>query len=375
MKITIVGAGNMGLCLLGYLKNKGHQVVLYTTSTKLQDKTLILQDKDSNKEIEINGFEVTASIDSAFNNSDFIFCTYPAFLRKGFIHSVEDVIKSGSILCFVPGYGGAEFFCGKLLSRGVKICGLQRVPYVARYEDEGTNVYAKILSTKKRLYVASIPKESTTEIAKTIENLLNIPTTPLKEYLAVTMSPSNPLLHISGLYSFFGNKPEETVYPKEIKFYDEWDDSTSLLLFNYDRELHTICDGMKEYFDLQEIVPLSTYYESPTPHDMTAKLKSIKAFKVVKMPLKRSNENEYTIDLTSRMFVEDFPYGVSMFKSLANLSGIATPIVDELLQFYYRLSGKSYFNSDGSLGKDINETCIPQLTGIKNLKQLFDFYS
>lgn len=374
MKITIVGAGNMGLCLLGYLKSHGHQVVLFTTSNKLRNKSLILQDSDSNEETEIDGFEVTGSIDSAFKQSDFIFCTYPAFLRKDFIHSVEDFINPGTVICFVPGYGGAEYNCKKLLSRGVKICGFQRVPYVARYEVKGNIIYAKILSTKKRLYIAAIPKRSTTEISETIEDLLNIPTTPLKEYLAVTMSPSNPLLHISGLYSFFGNKTIHDIYPKEIKFYEEWNDLTSQLLFDYDKELHKLCDSMKSYFDLQEIIPLSIYYESPTPKDLTVKLKSIEAFKVVRMPLKMTKENEYSIDLTSRMFVEDFPHGVSMFKALANISGIETPIVDDLLQFYYRFSGKRYFNTDGSLGKDIRETSIPQLTGINNLKELFEFY-
>lgn len=375
MNITIVGAGNMGLCLLGYLASRGHNVVLYSSSKKLFNKSLVLKNHETKEEYTINNYLVTSSVEVAFQCCDFVFCTYPAFLRKEFIQKIEDVINPRSILCFVPGYGGAEYFCKRLLQRGVKICGLQRVPYVARYEIENNRICANILSIKKQLFVAAIPKDTTHHDAKVLESLLQIPTVPLREYLAVTMAPSNPLLHISGLYGVFCNSSRETIFHKELNFYEEWSDKTSLLLFDYDNELQNICKSMSPLFDLEEVVPLPIYYESPTPQEMTIKLKSIEAFKVVKVPLKKVGNNEFKVDTQSRMFVEDFPYGVCMFKAFAQLSGVETPIIDRLLEFYARLSGKRYFSMDGSFDQDIIETGIPQIFGINNLKDLYDFYS
>ena len=375
MNITIAGAGNMGLCLLGYLEAHGHDVTLYTTSHKLENRSLVLKNHETKEETVITRFKVTSSIETGFSNCDMVFCTYPAFLREKFIKEIEDVLNPGSILCFVPGYGGAEYYCKKLLHRGIKICGFQRVPYVARYEDLEEQVYANILSIKKQLFIATIPKDLSVEIAGIIENLLNIPTVPLDEYLAVTLSPSNPLLHISGLYGVFGGVPKETIFPSELKFYEEWNDSTSRFLFDYDDELHRICNSMSPLFNLEEVVPLSVYYESPTPQEMTRKLKGIESFKVVKVPLKKLGNLGYGVDIGSRMFVEDFPYGVCMFKAFALLAGVATPVIDKLLQFYSDLSGKRFFKQDGSFDIDIAETGIPQLRGISDLKELREFYS
>lgn len=374
MNITIVGAGNMGLCLLGYLAGHGHNIILYTTSHKLDNKTLIIRNHEQKEENVITQFKVTSSIKKSFSNCDIVFCTYPAFLRKEFIKEIEDILNPGSILCFIPGYGGAEYHCKRLLSRGVKICGFQRVPYVARYEEIDGYVLANILSVKKQLFIATIPKKLSLGIAGIIENLLNIPTVPLDEYLAVTLSPSNPLLHISGLYGVFGTSTKETIFSEELKFYEEWNDATSRFLFRYDEELHRICNSMSPLFNLKEVVPLAVYYESPTPQDMTRKLKSIESFKVVKVPLKRVGALDYRVDIDSRMFVEDFPFGVCMFKAFALLVGIDTPLIDKLLQFYSNLSGKRYFKQDGSFDVDIAETGIPQLCGISDLNDLKDFY-
>lgn len=74
------------------------------------------------------------------------------------------------------------------------------------------------------------------------------------------------------------------------------------------------------------------------------------------------------------MFVEDFPYGVCIIKDFARMTNTDTPIIDMMLQFYQRLTEKSYFNSDGSYAKDIHETGIPGLSGIFDLDSLDAFY-
>lgn len=375
MKVTIAGAGNMGLCLLGFLSRQGYEVTLYTQSQKLNGKLLFLKNHELGEEYEVSGYTVTSSIETAFESSDVVFCTYPAFLRKEFILKIENVLNPDAVLCFIPGYGGAEYLCQKLLKRGVKICGFQRVPYVARYDQEGNKIIANILSKKNKLFISSIPKNVNVDIAKLIEATLQIPTVPLNEYLAVTLSPSNPLLHISGLYNVFGRPNTQNVFSGELNFYEEWNDSTSELLMKYDDELHQICDSFKPLFNLDEVVPLSIYYESSTPSRMTKKLKSIEAFKVVKVPLKKTDDDKYIVDLNSRMFVEDFPYGVCMFKALALMTGVCTPIIDQLLEFYRELSGKIYFNNDGTFSECIHETGIPQLYGLKSVEDLKAFYS
>lgn len=369
MIIAIVGAGNMGLALTAYLSTKNCDVTLFT-NRKVEE--LSLYDAEGEITTKVSSFKLSNDPCETLEQADIILCTYPAFLRKQFVRQYGSRFKKGCFLGFVPGYGGIEYACKPLIDRGVTVFGLQRVPYVARAQANGTSYTAGILSKKSQLYAAAIPYSNTPSIAKTIEQLLDIPCIALKEYLAITLAPSNPLLHITGLYGAFHDLKAGQVYKGSSGFYEEWNDETSKILFQYDAELQNICHKMAD-FDLSEVVPLSIYYESNTPEKMTQKLKSIKAFEAVKLPLKQTVDGMIP-DLSSRMFVEDFPFGVCVIKDFANMTHTETPIVDKMLDFYYRLSGISYIDSRGCYSEEMKTTGIPSLYGFADLKSINEFY-
>lgn len=374
MNVTIVGAGNIGLTMASYISlDTENKVTVFTSRDLLVNKQLILRDVEDHKETIIENIRISDDPKIAFKNADIIFCTYPAFLRKQFIQKNEEYITSKSILCFVPGYGGAEYSCLKLLDKGVIIAGLQRVPYVARSERKDCEVDANILSKKKTLYVAAIPKNETVRVSGIIENLLNIRVESLHEYLAITLAPSNPLLHLSGLYNVFKDYKNGDHYDKQLNFYEEWNDDTSRLLFAYDKELQEICRHLGK-LDLHEVVALPIYYESPTPEKMTEKLKSIEAFKAVKVPLIKDKKG-YVPDFNSRMFVEDFPYGICVIKDFARMANIKTPTIDGLLQFYKNLTGHEYFDLEkNKYGKEIEDTGVPGIQGFTSIEEIEKFY-
>lgn len=371
--VTIIGAGNLGLALLGYLSvNTKCNITLYTTSSRLKDKKLIVEDVEDSYEKEAGLYTVSDSINKAVKDADMILCTYPAFLRKNFVESVKEFLPIKCKIGFVPGYGGVEFFCKDLIKRGITIFSFQRVPYVARYQTIDGTIKARILSKKDQLYVAAIPSAETLTIAEQIEKLFDIPTVPLREYLAVTLAPSNPLLHITGLYNVFHGHNANDVFENSLKFYKEWNDHTSRILFEYDYELQEICKQLKP-LDLSEVISLPVYYESSSPEAMTRKLKSIASFKEVMVPLKETKDG-FVPDLDSRMFVEDYPFGICLIKAFAMIVGVNTPVMDMLLQFYADFSGYKYFDEQGSFGKDINDTAIPQLFGIESKEDIIRFY-
>lgn len=370
MKVTIVGAGNMGLAMTGYIAvNNKAEVTLFT---KKSIDSIILDQKEKGICETTENFSVSSDPVTAFSEADVVLVTYPAFLRKDFILTYQSYMKSGSCLGFVPGYGGAEYCCQELIRRDVVIFGLQRVPYVARAVNHENSATAGILSAKKELFIGAIQRDKTAEIAKIMEQLLDIPVVRLKEYLSITLAPSNPLLHITGLYNVFKDYKKGQTFPDNMRFYEEWNDETSEMLFRYDAELQEICRKLSP-LDMTEVVPLPIYYESPTPVDMTRKLKSIEAFKAVMVPLKKEEEG-YVPDLSSRMFVEDYPYGVCIIKDFARMLGVSTPTVDLLLAFYEELSGHKYFNPDGSYAEEMKDTGAPGIYGLKNKEDVIAFY-
>ncbi len=369
MKVCIVGAGNIGLVFASVVSLSGEHEVVVFTKREIDFSKFEFCDTENSK--AVTGLNIVCCADpaEAFSNADYVFCTYPAFLRKTFLEENAPYFNAGTKIGFVPGYGGAEYMAADLIKKGVIVFGLQRVPFVARKEGD---TKALLLSRKQELFVASIPRKYESEICRDIELLLGIPTTAMKEYLAVTLAPSNPLLHLTGLYGVLHNCEPDVAFDRQLMFYEEWNDDTSEVLFAYDAELQEICNRLP--FDLSEVVSLPIYYESPTPEAMTEKLKSIKAFEVVQVPLKNI-DGKYYVDYQSRMFVEDFPYGIAIIKYFALLAGVETPTINKILAFYTRLTGIEYFDKEGNPGKDIGQSGVPSLFGLYTLDDIEQFYS
>ncbi|WP_406536013.1 NAD/NADP octopine/nopaline dehydrogenase family protein [Methanobrevibacter sp.] len=369
MKICVVGAGNIGLVLASTLclQNK-YEVVIYTHNNFDVSK-FIFEDAENNIKYSNLDFTVETDMEKALTGADYVLCTYPAFLRKDFVEESKTYYSKDCKLGFFSGYGGVEYMCKDLVDKGVTIFGLQRVPFVSR---QSNKEIATCLSRKEKLFIAAIPKDKTSQICAEIEEMIGIPTVGLNEYLAVTLVPSNPLLHLCGLYNVFKDYKKGDYFDCQLMFYDEWNDETSKLLLQYDDELQEICNRMKP-LNLEEIVSLRTYYESPTAEAMTKKLKSIEAFKVVKVPLIEKG-GKYFPDFDSRMFLEDFPYGIAIIKYFGILTNVNTPAIDKILKFYEDIQGICYFNEDGSFGKDFINSGAPANFGLCDLKSIIKYY-
>lgn len=367
MVISVFGAGNLGLACCAKL-SRNHRVTLYTQRPHHQREEIRFEDEGA--PAETAAFSVTDSLEEACN-AELILCTYPAFLRQQFVADITPFIKPGTLLGFVPGYGGIEYFCQDLIRHGVTVFGFQRVPYVCR--SNWNERFAQILSAKAELFVAALPKTETASVAALVQSLFSIPTQGLKEFLAVTLVPSNPLLHTSGAYGIFKDYQPGNTYPEQLMFYEQWNDDTSRFLLAYDDELQTICQALAP-LDLSEVVSLRTYYESPTPEAMTQKLKSIKAFEVVKAPMRPTEDGAFVPNWDDRMFTEDYPFGVAIIKDIATLAGVPTPTVDTLLDFYRRQTGIAYLDADGRALKDASASAMPRTFGLDSLQALIQFY-
>lgn len=209
MNVTILGAGNIGL---GFVQRLYYEdsiaITVFSSKNIFENGNLIIKDIENHRVAEINNIMVTNDARKSLEDADLILCTYPAFLRK-----YQNYIKSGAMLGFIPGYGGIELYCKNLIKRGVIIFGMQRVPFVARtYLKENGQYESNILSLKKELFIAAILYPYSPKVASLMEELLHIKTKIVKEYLSITLTPSNPVLHITGLYNVFKNYKKGMYY-------------------------------------------------------------------------------------------------------------------------------------------------------------------
>jgi hypothetical protein len=280
-------------------------------------------------------------------------------------------IKAETIIGIMPGSGGSEFICKELTKKGCILFGFQRVHGISRIKEYGKSVYD--LGKKNELFIGAIPIEKTEYICNIMENMLGMKCNPLPNYLNVTLTPSNPILHTTRLYTMFNDYIAGTYWNNIINFYEDWTDKTSEVLFSCDDELQRMCTLIYG-LDLSGVKSLKEYYESETPKKMTEKIKSIIPFRGIKAPMIKT-EKGFVPDFSSRYFLEDFPYGLCIIKGFCDIAEIDTPCIDEILMWFERIFEVEYYVNGKFEGKDLKYLPLPKNYGLNSIEDIISYYN
>ncbi len=366
--ICIIGAGNIGIAAaVDISQNESYSVTLLSSHANNLSNIFTKIDPLNDEKIVSKKINVTDDYNIALSNSDLVIVAIPSFLIKDVLSRVAEY-KNIKMILFLPGYGGGkEFYCNRLRERGCLIAGVDRSPYVARLIDK----YTVKASTKQHIRIAVLKNKPTEELCKFIESLFAVPCGVISNYLAVTFTPSNPILHTSRLYSLFKDADFDTCFSRMIKFYSEWDDFASKILFEMDEELKKLCNSFPN-IDLSDVILNSVYYESETPQLLTKKITSIQSLSSIDAPMVKK-ENTYFIDGDSRYFKEDFMCGLSNLKCFAVIAGIKTPYIDTVLMWYGKISGVSFFDDEQNFIYNDVLGC-PQNFGLYSISDIECFY-
>lgn len=370
MKISIIGGGNIGMCLAGEISKNYSDVAIYTSKARLFSDRISVVNYEEKSEYQSGKIFATDNLLQAIENADYILCTLPAFLRGNFIRNIESYVKKGANVGFFPGYGGAEFYCDSLIKNEVTIFALQKVPYISRTKEEGA--VAGLLSKKKELFIGTLPKERCKNVCSDIEKMLGIKCTSLENYMEATILPGNPLLHTAGSYIYLKDYCKGTHFKNQIYYYRSWNDECSKLICSMSDEMMEICNRMP--LNLEGVLSIQQYYESPTASLLTKKLKSIPSFHDLTLPMLK-DEDGYLPNFESRFYTEDIPNGLCILKALSLFVGVQTTNIDRVILWYCHMTGKKYLNNDGSFGSDIKNANIPQNFGLDTLEKIVAFYS
>ena len=117
-----------------------------------------------------------------------------------------------------------------------------------------------------------------------------------------------------------------------------------------------------DFADLSSVRSLKDHYESPTPHALTEKIRSISAFRGIGSPMKEVADG-WAPDFTSRYFTCDFVYGLELLREFGDVLNIQTPTMDRIMAWYRNVSG------------DKNQPIDLALCGIDSKKAIFEFYN
>lgn len=334
MKITIVGGGNIGTQFMVHCAEKGHEVIAYTSKPEMFGKHLDIVNE--NGTVTHSGDIICATNDpeEAFSQAEMIIITIPSTMMKSMADIIFEYGNPTALIGVVPGNGGSECAFGKCIRRGNVFFAVERVPAIARLVEKGKRV--RSTGYRDELHVSSIPIRNVDNCCRIISELFGIPCRPIPNYLNLTMTPSNPILHTTRLRTIFSDYRPGVVYKKLPLFYEEWDDASSQLLIKCDEEVQMICRALPEY-QLEYVKSLREHYESSTAEELTKKISGIQAFKGLKTPAVEI-EGGFIPDLHSRYFTADYSYGLAIIKQVAGFAEVKTPCIDETMNWYEEIA-------------------------------------
>ena len=330
MKITIVGGGNIGTQFAVHCAEKGHEVAVYTSKPEIFGKRLRIVDGEGNITHEGDIAFATNDPERAFRDADCILVTMPSTMMKAVAEVIYAHTDAKAMIGVVPGNGGSECAFGTCIDRGNVFFGIERVPAIARLVRKGETV--KSTGYRDELHVSALPIANAEKCAGMISGIFDMPCKVIPNYLNLTMTPSNPILHTARLRTLFGDWRPGVTYASVPLFYEEWDDASSELLIACDEEVQAICRALPA-FRLSYVKSLRIHYESPTVEAMTRKISSIQAFKGLTTPTAEA-DGGLIPDLHSRYFTADFSYGLTIIRQVAEFAGVATPHIDATMNWY-----------------------------------------
>jgi len=310
--ICICGGGNEAHALAAMLSISGHSINIFTRNPLKWNKSIIVNDSVSDKSVKSGNIYASDKASEVIPGSDLVLISVPSFAYDDILYKISKYLSFNTIVGALPGTGGFNYFCEKHLNPEITYFSSQRVPFVARTQIYGHSVDISGYAHGAMKYAVSNEEESSL-ILSIMKNLLKMESKYLPHFLCIDLVNSNSLLHTTRLFSL--GKQGET-WNKIPLFYGEWDNNSSELFIETDKELFNLFKNIPE-IDFSSITRVLDHYESNSPQELTRKIRSIKSLNQLKTPM-LAMEGKYKLDFSSRYFTEDFPYGIALMAVISN---------------------------------------------------------
>lgn len=363
--VCICGGGGLGHTLAASISHNGFKVNLLTGHPNDWQNRIVVEDCN-HKIIEGEISKISNNPKDVIPFSDIVLICVPGYLIEQTLHTIAPYISNDMEVGSVISSGGFFWMANNELGKGHRSFSFQRVPYISRVREYGKS--ADLKGYKSLLKIGGNKNSDLEALAKFFTKALGTPTVTLGHYLEACLTNSNPILHPSRIYGMLSPMNEDK-YEKCFLFYEEWDNFSSEILIECDREFQEILSHLP--INKDEIPPLLDYYESTDVDSLTRKIRSIEAFKGIKMAMKEK-EGSYYVDFSNRYFTEDVPFGLLIIKSLAVLLDIKTPVIDKVIFWMQDKMGKEYLTTNGLDGKDVKQSGIVQNFNIDNIDKLYN---
>ena len=313
--------------------------------------------------------------------SELILLALPAFAHDPILRAIAAFLEPDAAVVALPARGGFDYQARALLARParpIQLIGLQTLPWACRIVTFGQEV--DVLGTKAVVDLAAWPGPVAPGLAKTLATLLGLKINPISSFLSLTLANTGQLIHPGIMYGLCRGRETATFSQAEIPlFYQGVDQATSELLQTLSDEVQMLTRRLAAQLpDLepQEIVPLYQWLLRAYPadigdsHTLRRAFVTNRAYAGLKIPTRPAGPDMLAVDFTARYLAEDVPFGLVVLRGLAEIAGVPTPTIDEVITWAQERLGKQYLVDGRLAGHHVSESRAPQVYGLQRLDQL-----
>ena len=293
---------------------------------------------------------VTTDARTAVEDADIVIITVPAHARPQTLQAIAPHLSSSKPVYVgaIPGFCGFDWLAEATLADrpNLVIWGMKDVPHTAFELTPGRSI--KMGGSKSRLYVATHARESQ-ESRQRLEEILTVLYGPcvtmLDNYLEITLTPGNPIMHSSVIYGLIGpfGQWHRKIFPQRMCWWTECPELGAYFLERMDQESQDLCAVISQRMGIdlssvkslkQEIV--EAYGEQIRDQSsMLSILRTNQAYNDILAPMVPADGNRagYVIERESRAFNEDVAYGLVLLVEMAKRFELKVPYIEEVLQW------------------------------------------
>jgi len=308
--------------------------------------------------------------------SDVLILPLPSFAYASVLKEVKPYLRKGMYIGITPGQGGFDWEAREILGDLVDdlvLFAILPMPFNCRITDYGKRVDVQELKTRYRVGV--LPISATGQVIALNERLFGA-TESCGHFLSSTLYPVNAIIHPARLYTLCKDWQPGERLPDNPLFYEQMTDEAGDLMEALNQELLNIADALStqgmEDINVPHIYDFLTRYayadDSP---NLTTFFRTNPGYRGFRCPFKESpNGKGWEPDFSNRYFTEDIPLGLCIYKGVAEIVNIDTPVIDIVIIWAQGHMGKKYIQNGKLSGCHVSETNAPQRFGIYTVEQL-----
>jgi len=309
-----------------------------------------------------------------------ILCS-PLHVAGYILEGIKDYLEQDCILGSIFGQGAFDLQAfhhlgSRIEELNLTIFGLQFVPFLCKATKYGKE--AEIYGPKSYLCCASYPTDRAEKVSNILSLIYATPTVPIPNFLCLTLTPSNQIIHPGRVYGYFKDWDGKTGFDakKLPKLYAELDDASADAIQALDDDIQAIKAAIVAKYpqiDMSALHPIKDRI-SYNYKDSITDFSSLKSIfntndgyaKNVFPTLPHEDGKSVVLNTKGRFFYEDIPYGLCILKNIGDLFGVDMKNTEKMILWHQKFMDYEFLDKDGKwIEENIEKTGIPMKYGIK----------